>query len=155
MPQVLNKSISPGPGGHGGLDEALADHLLEPRVELKVLNASVHRDEDLGKLHVPLLQHQPQDALRPRVVGQAHILGHEKRRITGSGERQRHKASLGLASVCFSTDHSSSSGMDRLELSPSFTSEYLVATLAVKPTCCRTSRPQQHLEGEDQVSSVQ
>lgn len=69
---------NPGPRGNCSFYEALAHHLLDARVQLKVLNPSVDRDEDLGKLHVPLLQHQPQDALRPSVVGQTHILSQEK-----------------------------------------------------------------------------
>lgn len=47
----------PGAGGDCSFDEALAHHLLDARVKLKVLNSSMDRDEDLGKLHVPLLQH--------------------------------------------------------------------------------------------------
>lgn len=48
--------------------------------------------------------------------------------------------------MCFSTDHSSAAEVDRPVFSPSFTSEYFEAKLAVKPTCCLTRRPQQHLE---------
>lgn len=64
----------PGPGGDCSFDEALAHHLLDAWVQLEVLNSPVDRDEDLRKLNMPLLQHQPQDALWPRVVGQTHIL---------------------------------------------------------------------------------
>lgn len=72
--RVDPSSEDPGPCGDCSFNEALPHHLLETRVELKVLNSSVDRDKDLRQLHVPLLQHQPKDALRPRVVGQTHIL---------------------------------------------------------------------------------
>lgn len=64
----------PGPGGDRSFDQTLAHHLLDARVQLEVLDPSVDRDEDFGKFHLPFLQHQAQDALRPRVVGQTHIL---------------------------------------------------------------------------------
>lgn len=69
----------PGARGDRGFDQALAHHLLDARVQLKVLDPSVDRDEDFGKLHLPFLQHQAQDALRPRVVGQAQVLRRARR----------------------------------------------------------------------------
>lgn len=71
---VHPSSEDPGPGGDGSFDQTLAHHLLDARVQLKVLDSSVDRDEDFGKFHLPFLQHEAQDALRPRVVGQTHIL---------------------------------------------------------------------------------
>lgn len=65
----------PCPGGDSSFDQALPHHLFDSGVQVKVLDASVDRDEDLRKLHRPLTQHQPQDALWPAVMGQTHILG--------------------------------------------------------------------------------
>lgn len=45
----------PGPSGDCSFDETLSHHLFDARVQLKVLNSSVDRDEDLGELHMPLL----------------------------------------------------------------------------------------------------
>lgn len=65
----------PCPGGDSSFNQALPHHLFDSGVQVKVLDASVDRDEDLRKLHLPLIQHQPQDALWPAVMGQTHILG--------------------------------------------------------------------------------
>lgn len=43
----------PGSGGDGSFDQALPHHLLDARVQVKVLDASVDRYEDFGKLHLP------------------------------------------------------------------------------------------------------
>ena len=64
----------PGPCGDRCLDQALSHHLLEPRVEVKVLDATVDRDDYLWKLHLPLFEQELEDGLRSGVVGQAHIL---------------------------------------------------------------------------------
>ena len=71
---VHPSSEYPRPGGDSCFDQPFAHHLFDPRVQIKVLDSSVDRDEDLGQLHLPLFHHQPQDALRPRVIGQPHIL---------------------------------------------------------------------------------
>lgn len=93
---VDSSGENPGPGGDCSFDEALAHHLLDAWVQIKVLNPSMDWDEDLGQLHMPFLQHQPQDALWPRVVGQTHILQaftqtqqKSSRMNTLSGEKQQ------------------------------------------------------------------
>lgn len=88
MPTCVDPSSEdPGARGDGSFDQALAHHLLDARVQLEVLDSSVDRDEDFGKLHLPFLQHQAQDALRPRVVGQTQIL---QRATRGSFQTSEH-----------------------------------------------------------------
>lgn len=60
--------------GDGGLDQALAEHLLELRLQVEVLQAAVHRDEQGGQLQLPVLHHQMQQVVRFGVVRDPNIL---------------------------------------------------------------------------------
>lgn len=69
----------PSSGGDGSFDQAFAKHLLEFRLQVEVLKASVYRDEQGGQLQLPVLYHQMQQVVRFGVIGDSNILG-EKRR---------------------------------------------------------------------------
>lgn len=71
-------SEDPGPGGHGRLDKAFSKDLLEFWRQIKVLQASVHRDEQSGKLQLPVLDHQVEQVVRFGVKGDPYVL--QKRR---------------------------------------------------------------------------
>ena len=77
----------PGPGGHGCLDEALAEDLLELGLQLEVLEAPVDGDEQLGQLQLPLLGHEVEQQVRFGVVRHSHVLG-ERRRGGGRAQDQ-------------------------------------------------------------------
>lgn len=49
--------------------------MLELRLQVKVLQASVHRDEQGGQLQLPVLHHQVQQVVGFGVVGHTDILG--------------------------------------------------------------------------------
>lgn len=58
----------PGPCCDCCFDQAFAKHLLEFRLEVKVLETSVHRDEQGGQLQLPVLHHQMQKVVGLGVV---------------------------------------------------------------------------------------
>ena len=64
----------PRPRRLGGLEQALAQALLEPWLELEVGLAAVDGDEELGLLEAPLAEQEGEDELGPGVVGQADVL---------------------------------------------------------------------------------
>ena len=64
----------PRPRRLGGLEQALAQALLEARLELEVGLAAVDGDEELGLLEAPLAEQEGEDELWPGVVGQADVL---------------------------------------------------------------------------------
>lgn len=68
----------PGSGGHGGFDQALAKHLLEFGLQLKVLQAAMNRDEQFRKLQLPLFSHEVQQQVGFGVVRHANILSDHK-----------------------------------------------------------------------------
>lgn len=63
--------------GDGSFDQSLAEHLLELRLQVKVLQASVHRDEQGGQLQLPVLHHQMQQVVGFGVIGHTDILGEQ------------------------------------------------------------------------------
>lgn len=64
--------------GDCSLDQALPEHLLEFGLQIKVLQASVHRDEQGGQLQLPVLHHQMQQVVRFGVIADANILRDER-----------------------------------------------------------------------------
>lgn len=58
----------PGSCGDRCFDQAFAEHLLEFGLEVKVLEASVHGDEQGGQLQLPVLHHQMQEVVGLGVV---------------------------------------------------------------------------------------
>ena len=64
----------PGPGGHGGLDQASPKHLLQLGLHLKVLEASVNRYQELGQFQLPVFHHEMQQRVGLGIIGYADIL---------------------------------------------------------------------------------
>lgn len=78
--RVHSAREDPSPGGDGGLDEAFAEHLLELGLEVEVLEASVHGDEQGGQLQLPVLHHQMQEVVRLGVIGDSNVLGRKEQK---------------------------------------------------------------------------
>lgn len=64
----------PGAGGLRGLEQALAQNLLERGLELEVGAAAVHRDQEFRQAEIPLATEQLDDWLRLGVVGEPNVL---------------------------------------------------------------------------------
>lgn len=75
---VDSASEDPSSGGHSGFDQTLAEHLLEFGLQFKVLEASVNRDEQFGKLQLPLFSHEVQQQVGFGVIRHAHVLTNHK-----------------------------------------------------------------------------
>lgn len=67
-------SEDPGSGSHGRLDKAFSKDLLEFWRQIKVLQASVHRDEQSGKLQLPVLDHQVEQVVGFGIEGHPYVL---------------------------------------------------------------------------------
>lgn len=64
----------PGPGGHGGLDQAFPKHLLQLGLHLKALEASVHGYQKLGELQLPIFHHEMEQGIWLGVIGNTDVL---------------------------------------------------------------------------------
>lgn len=64
----------PGSGGDGSFDEALPENLLEFGLQIKVLQASVDRDEQRGKFQLPIFNHELEQVVRFGIVGHPDVL---------------------------------------------------------------------------------
>lgn len=64
----------PGPCGHGSLDQAFPEHLLQLGLHLKALEASMHRYQKLGELQLPIFHHEVEQGIWLGVIGNADVL---------------------------------------------------------------------------------
>lgn len=76
---VNSPSEDPGPSGDGCFYQTLSEHLLEFGLQVEVLQATVHRDEQGGQLQLPLFHHQMQKIIRFAIIGHTDILAKRKR----------------------------------------------------------------------------
>ncbi len=67
-------SEDPGPSGNCCFYQALSKHLLEFGLQVKVLQASVHRNQQGGQLQLPFFHHQMQKVIRLGIIGHTDIL---------------------------------------------------------------------------------
>lgn len=81
-------SEDPGSCGHSCFDQALSKDLLEFGGQVKVLQASVHRDEQRGKLQLPVLHHEMEQVIGFGVEGDPDILQSRKEVIEDSALHQ-------------------------------------------------------------------
>lgn len=67
-------SEDPGPSGNCCFYQALSKHLLEFGLQVKVLQASMHRDQQGGQLQLPFFHHQMQKVIGLGIIGHTDIL---------------------------------------------------------------------------------
>lgn len=67
-------SEDPGPGGHGSLDQAFPEHLLQLGLHLKALEASMHGYQKLGELQLPIFHHEMEQGIWLGVIGNTDVL---------------------------------------------------------------------------------
>lgn len=64
----------PRPGGDSSLNQAFSEHLLEFGLQVEVLQAPVHGDEQRGQLQLPVLHHQVQQVVGLGVIADPDVL---------------------------------------------------------------------------------
>lgn len=69
-----SSSEDPGSSGNCCFYQALSKHLLEFGLQVEVLQASMHRDQQGGQLQLPVFHHQMQKVIRLSIIGHTDIL---------------------------------------------------------------------------------